>query len=423
MTKRRVKNVLACTIGNTLEWFDYTLYGAFTTTLSELFFPFKDQSTSRIWVYLVFALGFFSRPIGGLLLGHIGDKFGRKKTLIVSILTMAIPTFLIGVLPTYDQIGILAPTMLAIIRFFQGVAIGGEFTGSMAYLAEQAPAKKRGLYGSWSDFGSPLGVLLGFLSVTTLLATLTDDQFKVFGWRIPFLLSLLFAIFGTYLRFGIDETKDLEKEPARNQHTPIIETIKYHRRTVFYGVSLAAYGGVTFYMLLTFLHNYLKVSGIATQQEAAIFTIIANIFITITIPIGGFLSDKFTRKRVMLYCIYAAIIVTPAMFYTLSFPGDLAMKYFHVFCEILLGITLGIFFGGRAAFYSEAFPTHLRCTALALAFGISHSCFAGTTPLISEILLKTTGTINSLSIMMFAFAISAIFSLYKLEDRTGKELL
>ncbi len=423
MLRKRIKNVLACTIGNTLEWFDYTLYGAFTTTLSELFFPFEDQSTSRIWVYLVFALGFFSRPVGGLLLGHIGDKVGRKMALIISILTMAIPTFLVGILPTYSQIGVWAPILLATIRFFQGVAIGGEFTGSMVYLVEQAPSKKRGFYGSWSDFGSPLGVLLGFLAVAVLSSILTDDQFKTFGWRIPFLLSLLFAIFGAYLRFGIDETNDFAKSTKKTQSLPLAETLTNHKSAVFYGVSVAAYGGVTFYMLLTFLHNHLKVSGLATQQEASIFTIIVNIFVTAAIPLGGILSDKFTRKKVMIFSIYAAMLITPAMFYSLNFPGIPFMKYFHVFCEILLGITLGIFFGGRAAFYSEAFPTHLRCTALALAFGISHSCFAGTTPLISEILLKTTETINSLSIMMLIFSIFAIVSLYKLEDRTGKELL
>ena len=418
--KKEWKNVFACTVGSTLEWFDYTLYGTFATTLSKLFFPMDDDALSRMWIYLVFAIGFFSRPLGGLVFGHIGDKMGRKLTLIASIITMSVPTFLIGLLPTYQQIGVWAPTALVIIRLIQGIAIGGEFTGSMVYLVEQAPSNKRGFFGSWSDFGSPLGVLLGLFVSYLLISNMDTASFEEYGWRIPFLLSVVVAIFGAYLRFGIEETSSFKQsKKVATESTPIMETLRLHKKTVAYAVSICAYGGVTFYMLLTYLHNYLKISGVVTTEDASFFTTMANIFMTIAIPFGGMLSDKFGRKKTMMASIIIATLGIFPMFMTLS-PE---YKYFHLFFEILSGTCLGIFFGGRAAFYSETFPSHIRCTAVSLAFGISHPVFAGTTPLVSEFLMKVTGSCYSLAIMMTIFAICALISIACLQDRTGEELL
>ena len=197
------------------------------------------------------------------------------------------------------------------------------------------------------------------------------------------------------------------------------ETIRLHKKTVAYAVSICAYGGVTFYMLLTYLHNYLKISGVVTTEDASFFTTMANIFMTISIPFGGILSDKFGRKKTMMASIIVAMIGIFPMFMTLS-PE---YKYFHLFFEVLSGTCLGVFFGGRAAFYSETFPSHIRCTAVSLAFGISHPVFAGTTPLVSEFLMKVTGSYYSLAIMMTIFAICALISIACLQDRTGEKLL
>lgn len=415
------KNVLACTVGSTLEWFDYTLYGTFATTLSKLFFPTEDAATSRMWIYLIFAIGFFSRPFGGLLFGHIGDRLGRKSTLIASIITMSVPTFLIGLLPTFEQIGICAPILLILIRLVQGIAIGGEFTGSMVYLVEQAPSNKRGFFGSWSDFGSPLGVLLGLLVSYVLISNFDTQEFEEYGWRIPFLLSIVIATLGTYLRYKIDESKAFKKveNNTYSKGFPIVETVTRHKKIVAYAVSICAYGGITFYMLLTYLHNYLKISGVTSTVKASLYTTSVNIFMTVAIPIGGILSDRFGRKKVMRVSIIIAMLGIFPMFLTLS-PE---YRFIHLFFEILSGICLGIFFGGRAAFYSETFPAHIRCTAVSLAFGISHPLFAGTTPLISEFLMKTTNSCYSLAIFMSIFGCFALYAIHKLEDRTGKELL
>ncbi len=419
--KKEWKIVLACAVGSTLEWFDYTLYGTFATILSKLFFPSDNDSLSRMFIYLVFAIGFFSRPLGGLVFGYIGDRLGRKPTLIASLITMSVPTFLIGLLPTYEQIGILAPIALTCIRLVQGIAIGGEFTGSMVYLVEQAPNDKRGFFGSWSDFGSPLGVLLGLFVSYILMTMFNQQEFESYGWRLPFLLSIVIAVFGTYLRYGIEESSSFKKtnESTCVKQTPIVETIKNHKKTVLCAISVCAYGGVTFYMLLTYLHNYLKVSGLTMPQEASLFTTVVNIFMTIAIPFGGVLSDKIGRKKVIIFSITIATLSTLPMFATLTQE----LKYYHLIFEIVIGTCLGIFFGGRAAFYSETFPSHLRCTAVSLAFGISHPLFAGTTPLVAEFLMAMTGSYYALSCMMLVFAFAALISMSFLEDRTGKELL
>lgn len=419
--KKEWKSVLACAVGSTLEWFDYTLYGTFATILSKLFFPSDNDSLSRMFIYLVFAIGFFSRPLGGLVFGYIGDRLGRKPTLIASLITMSVPTFLIGLLPTYEQIGILAPIALTCIRLVQGIAIGGEFTGSMVYLVEQAPNDKRGFFGSWSDFGSPLGVLLGLFVSYILMTMFNQQEFELYGWRLPFLLSIVIAVFGTYLRYGIEESSSFKKANTRTgvKQAPITETIKNHKKTVLCAISVCAYGGVTFYMLLTYLHNYLKVSGLTTPQEASLFTTIVNIFMTIAIPFGGILSDKIGRKKVIVFSIVIATLNILPMFATLT----QGLKYYHLIFEIVIGTCLGIFFGGRAAFYSETFPSHLRCTAVSLAFGISHPLFAGTTPLVAEFLMAMTGSYYALSGMMLVFAFAALISMSFLEDRTGKELL
>jgi MHS family proline/betaine transporter-like MFS transporter len=432
---KQVKNTLACAIGNTLEWFDYTLYGLFATTLSKLFFPANNDS-SLLLTYLVFAFGFFSRPLGGIVLGYIGDVFGRRLALIISILTMSIPTFLTGLLPTYDSIGIMAPVSLAIIRLFQGIAIGGDFSGSMVYLVEHAPPKKRGFFGSWSDFGSPLGVLLG-LSVSSLLITCMDTaDFESYGWRIPFLLGVVIAIFGVYLRYEMEETESFfcqySMENDKNQmprkssgktgikdKNSIMETIKKHTKTIVYAVSINAYGGVVFYMLLTYLHNYFKVTEIATPLQAFFFTTLVNLCMTIAIPVGGLLSDRFGRKPVMMSSIVGTMLCVFPMFITIGHEN----LCLHLLFEIAVGSCLGVFFGGRAAFYAESFPTNVRCTAIALSFGISHSVFAGTTPLMAEIIMKNTGSCFYLGLFMFAFAIFALFAMHQLEDRTAQKLL
>lgn len=416
MNRIHLRSLIACSIGNTLEWFDYTLYGVFATTLSKLFFPNDDPALSNLLIYVVFALGFASRPIGGIILSHIGDKLGRRKALLASILLMSIPTFLLGLLPTYEQIGIWAPIILIIIRLLQGVAIGGEFTGAMVYLVEESDEKHRGFFGSWSDFGSPLGVLLGLILASLLTSLMSQEDFDNFGWRVPFLLSIFIALFGAYLRLKLEETDVFANTPKEG--IPLIKTLRHHKKTTASTAIVAAFGGVSFYILLTFLHNFLKAHTHLTQHEAFEVTCLANIAMLFMIPLGGYLSDKLTRKKTLMYSIIISMVLAVPLFYTL----DKSLIAQHIIFEILFAASVGLFFGGRAAFFAEAFPTSVRCTAVSLAFGISHSLFAGTTPLMAEYFLYKTSSIFGLASFIIVFGLLALLGLSSIEDRTGLEL-
>lgn len=417
-SKKKYSNVLACSIGNTLEWFDYTLYGIFATTLSKVFFPSDDSFVSSIMIYVVFALGFVSRPIGGLILGYVADIIGRKRALLVSILLMTLPTFLLGILPTYNQIGVWAPILLTVIRLCQGIAIGGDFTGSMVYLVEQSPQNQRGFFGSWSDFGSPLGVLLGLFTGIILTSSMSVDDFESYGWRIPFILSLFIGSFGAYLRMNMQETNSFVKNTKKEQ-MPITTIVKNYKSTTICAVAINAFGGVSFYLLLTFLHNYLKTKIDIPSSDAYLYTTMANIAMIVMIPIGGYLSDLVTRKTVMNISIIVGALASIPMFYTLQN----GMIFEHVMLQVIFSGSIGSFFGGRAAFYAEAYPTKIRCSAISLAFGISHALFAGTTPLMAEYVVYKTSSVLSLCIPVIICSICALFALRTIEDRTGKELL
>jgi MHS family proline/betaine transporter-like MFS transporter len=231
------------------------------------------------------------------------------------------------------------------------------------------------------------------------------------------LFGIVVAFFGAYLRYGIDDS-DSGTKPAKQPTTPLMETLAKHKKTITHIVFINAFGGCLFYILNTFLHNYFKISGLLSAGQSLCTTSIVSMFTTIAIPIGGLLSDKFGRKKIMLMSVYGFLLCIWPMFLTLK-PH---LMYTHLIFESIIGFCNGLFWGGRAAFYAETFPRHLRCTAVALAFGISHSLFAGTAPFISEFLVAQTGSCYSVGIFIVILAILAIYSLSKLEDRTAKEL-
>jgi MHS family proline/betaine transporter-like MFS transporter len=409
--------VVACAVGSVLEWFDYTLYGIFATTFAKLFFPMDGDVPSIMWSYLIFAFGFFSRPLGGIVFGYIGDRVSGRTSLMTSILLMAIPTFVTGLLPTYESAGIMAPILLAVVRLLQGIAIGGEFTGAMVYLVENAPSERRGIFSCWSDFGSPCGVLLGLVVSGLLTSYLSPEAFESYGWRAPFLFGIVIAFCGAYLRYGIEDTG--KKSSKTKNKMPLVEVFTKYRKTIAHVVLINAFGGCLFYTLNTYIHNYFKVSGMLSAGQAIWFTSVVSIMTTVAIPIGGLLSDKFGRKKIMIASIIGFLVFVYPLFFTLETGAIVA----HLLFECAVGFCNGLFWGGRAAFYSETFPRRLRYTAVALAFGISHSLFAGTTPFISEFLFRQTGSCYSIAAFMTLLSILALCSIRKLEDRTGQELL
>src|SRR5699024_9880663 len=300
MNKKDTRRVLlASLIGSSIEWFDYFLYGTVSALVfNQLFFVTGDDTIGLLIAYASFALAFFIRPLGGVIFSHIGDRIGRKKTLVLTLSLMGASTFLMGLLPTYQAIGIAAPIMLISLRLIQGLGLGGEWGGALLLAVEYAPKEKRGFFGSVPQMGVTIGLVLGTFTLS-MMTLLPEGSFMTWGWRVPFLLSGLLVIFGLWIRKGIDETPSFKKiqDAGEIPKIPLIDTFRFHWREVLIAIGAKVVETAPFYIFGTFIVSYatkqLNFSETATLNAVMIATIIT----TILIPIMGKLSDTFGRKR------------------------------------------------------------------------------------------------------------------------------
>ena len=289
--------VIASLVGTSIEWYDYFLYGtAASLVFNKIFFPTVDPIVGLLLAYATFALSFIIRPLGGIIFSHIGDKIGRKRTLVLTLMLMGIATVLIGLLPGYDAIGIWAPILLILLRLVQGLGIGGEWGGAVLLAVEYAPKEKRGLFGSVPQMGVPIGLVLGTFAMS-VIAGISGDAFYSWGWRIPFILSIVLVLIGLWIRNGIDETPVFKKarESGEISKVPLIDTFKYQWKTVLLAVGTKVVETAPFYILSTFVISY--ATGLGYDESAVLNAVaIAALVTTILIPIMGSLSDKWGRK-------------------------------------------------------------------------------------------------------------------------------
>ncbi len=378
------KVVIAGIIGNTLENYDYVLYANFAVIISKMFFPAGDLYASLIATFGVFAAGFLTRPIGALIFGHIGDKYSRKTALSFSIMLMSFPTSLIGLLPSYSEIGILAPLALVIIRMMQGVSIGGETSGFITYLMESVPDQKRKhLFGAIALSSTALGIFLGFIAVFICNFYFADVEY---AWRIPFLISFPVGIIGFYIRSKLDETTEFQNLKNKNllAKSPFLELFKEYKIRFFVICGLFISISVPFYFFFGFLATFLaKVIGYSQLQVSLIY--LASSFAFIIFPfLSGFLSDRFGVGKVLLFAISAfATLVLPI--FSLILQPDFALT--------LLGCLLFIFVitlyqGSVPSLVTQIFPTKVRSIGTALSFNMISVIFGGTAPLITTWIIK-----------------------------------
>ncbi len=382
------KVVVSGVIGNTLENYDYVLYANFAVIISKMFFPAGDLYTSLIATFGVFAAGFLTRPIGALIFGHIGDKYSRKTALSFSIMLMSFPTSLIGLLPTYSEIGILAPIALVIIRMMQGISIGGETSGFMTYLMESVPNQKRKhLFGAIALSSTALGIFLGFVAVFICNFYFADVEY---AWRIPFLISLPVGIVGFYIRSKLDETPEFQKLKSKNllAKSPFLELFKEHKTRFFVICGLFVSISVPFYIFFGFLATFLtKVIGYNQLQVSQIY--LASSFAFIILPfLSGFLSDRFGVGKVLLFAILAfAVLVMPI--FSLILQPDFALTLSGC---LLFIFVITLYQGSVPSLVTQIFPTEVRAIGTALSFNMISVIFGGFTPLVLTWLLKTTET-------------------------------
>ncbi|UOQ92322.1 MHS family MFS transporter [Halobacillus shinanisalinarum] len=411
MNKQLSRKVLIASLtGSSIEWFDYFLYGTVASLVfNELFFPSFDPLIGLLLAYASFSLTFFIRPLGGVIFAHIGDKIGRKKTLVLTLSLMGGATVLIGLLPTYAQVGVWAPILLITLRLIQGLGLGGEWGGALLLAVEYAPEEKKGFFGSIPQMGVPIGLLLGTFALT-LMSLLPEAAFMTWGWRVPFILSSVLVFVGLWIRKGIDETPAFKeaKKSGELSKMPIAETFKYHWREVLIAVGAKVVETAPFYIFATFVVSYATGTLGYNQINVLNAVTIGTLITAVMIPLMGKLSDRIGRKPV-----YIAGSIGMALY---AYPYFLLLSIGETWAVILATvIALGIVWPPITAvlgtMFSEIFSTRVRYTGISLGYQIGAALAGGTAPLIATWLLsKFNNSWSPIAIFIIATAIISLIA-------------
>jgi metabolite-proton symporter len=361
--------LLASLVGTTIEFFDFYVYAtAAVLVFPALFFPNSDPTTALLASFATFSIAFFARPLGAVVFGHFGDRVGRKTTLVAALLTMGVSTVIIGLLPTYEQIGVIAPLLLALCRFGQGFGLGGEWGGAVLLATENAPEGKRSWYGMFPQLGAPVGLFLSSGAFWLLLHLMTQEQLLSWGWRIPFIASIILIAVGLWVRLSITETPAFQKaiDSQERVDVPVMELFRNHKRSLFLGTFVALATFVLFYIGSAYLLSYnVKVLKIPFLDALEI-QIVGSIMFGIFIPVAGKLAERFGRREVL---IATTVLIGVFSFFLngLMTSGEGAILVFAVIAMALMGMTYGLIGTALAA----PFPTNVRYTGSSITFNLA----------------------------------------------------
>ncbi|RDH77314.1 MFS transporter [Mycolicibacterium moriokaense] len=407
--------VLSSLVGTTVEWYDFFLYGtAAGIVFGKLFFPSDEPAIGTLLAFATFAVGFIARPVGGLIFGHIGDRIGRKNTLVATMLIMGVATFLIGVIPSHASIGVAAPILLVALRVAQGIAVGGEWGGAVLMAVEYAPRGKRGLYGSMPQIGLAIGLMLSTGVFALLGFTLSDSAFLSWGWRIAFMLSAILVSVGLYIRLKVMETPAFRKlEQAEAKATiPAAQMIKdrLSRRHLVLGMGSRWAEGVAFNMWAVFTISYGTGTLHLGKQPILLAVMAAAAAMVFFIPVFGRLSDRFDRRH--LYTAGIVLLAVSAL-PALLLIGTGSTAVIVVTIVIVLGVIYPMVYAPEASLFAELFPTRVRYTGISVVYQLSGVVASGLTPLILAYLLRSAGGSVSLIVgyVVIVSVISAVCTL------------
>ena len=388
-TVRRV--VTASVVGATIEWYDFFLYGVVAgLVFNKLYFPGEDAYVGTLLAYATFAVGFLARPFGGIIFGHFGDKIGRKSVLVMTLTIMGVSTFAIGLIPSYDTIGIWAPILLLLCRILQGIGLGGEWGGAVLMAYEYAPENKRGFYASWPQVGLATGLCLASGIVALLSATLTDEQFLSWGWRVAFLLSALLVFVGMYIRLTIKESPEFERVKKQNAESkiPFIDMMKRYPANILKGMGARYIDGVFFNIFGVFMISYLTNNLELSRTEALTGVMASAVVMCFFIPYFGALSDKLGRKRVYFWgSLITGFSALPAFWLITTHSDNVMVIWLSI--VIPFGVLYASVYGPEAALFCELFDTKVRYTGISFVYQFSGIFASGITPMVATALLKS----------------------------------
>lgn len=411
--------ILAGVIGNVIEWYDFALFGYFTPVLSTLFFPSENITISLLETYGVFAAGFVMRPIGAGIFGYIGDRIGRREELFLSVILMAIPTVLLGLMPSYRQIGIVAPLLLILLRLVQGLSVGGEFTGSITYITETAPQNLRGFTASFGSVGATTGILLGSGTAALVTTLLPESSVMAWGWRLPFLAGGLLGSIGVYIRRGLPDSQVFQEHHTANTIS-LQSALTQHLGSMLQATLVSSGFGAVFYIVLVYLPTYLNHITTVTLSQALQLNTVMLVLVIIMAPLMGWVSDRFVRRKPLLFIAMISLVV-------ISYPAFLWLNQSQIIwvwlAHISFALLIGTLAGTLSATFVELFPTEARLTGYSVSYNLGLGIIGGTAPLMATWLIHTTKNVYSPGLYLVGLMIVATIALSFMPDRSREPLL
>lgn len=420
LAQRQRRALVAGSVGNFIEWYEFAVYGFLATLIAQNFFQLQGASalSSLILTYASFAIAFFFRPLGAVIFGRIGDRIGRKPTLIAVLLLMTLATTLIGLVPTSAALGVAAPLILTGLRILQGLFAGGEYGGAVSLMTEFAPPGRRGLYGAWQSFTVALGLLAGAGVVALLSAQLSGEAMLAWGWRVPFLLALPLGLIALWLRLSMEETPSFMRQ--RQQPRPradAAQTVKI----ILLAIARVMLWSAAGYTYLVIMPTYLQSALHTGFNQALLIAVISNLGFAAAILPAGWLSDRLGRRRVMLVAsVLLLLLAFPLLKILQAEATSLTVSALVVF---IAGALVGMLAGPGPAMLAEMFPTHVRYTGLGLAYSLSNALFSGCAGLIITGLMKQTGNLDIPAWYVMATALVTIPALMTLEKGVAQQRL
>lgn len=403
------KLVISSAIANVFEWYNYVLFGQMALLISEKFFPLVENENRILKGFLLFAIGYIMRPLGGVIFGLIGDKFGRKYALSMSIFAMAIPSCVIALLPTYEDIGVYAIIILCAARIIEGISMGGALTSSMSFLIEHAEENKRGLVGSMIMAGICAGILMGSVVLYLLHILLPEHSFNSWGWRLPFAFGVLIAFAGFYINKFTEDTPTFKQMKAKSQivASPVSYVIKNYKKKILASIFINAPGSILFYFQTVYIVNFFNSHKSIASVKIEYITNFTYIFMAVACLFAGWLSDRVERRKI--YFVNLTLIIIFAFF-----MNDLIENVTNdsiILLQVLTTFVVGLYIGPEPILQAELYERKIRSTGLAISYNIATSIFGGMTPFIAEKMYIYTGSTYIFSAYIITMSFLALISL------------